>query len=87
MLLVLTGRAGNLCVTATLILNSGGLLYTSPRFLGLGQCVQAVNNHNLLDLVFGNFADLKPAPADSGLVKTDTSSLTGLAGLIQLIRT
>ncbi|PNF36765.1 hypothetical protein B7P43_G11156, partial [Cryptotermes secundus] len=40
-------------------------------FLGLRQCVEAVDNLNVLDLVFANFADLKSAPADSGFAAPD----------------
>jgi hypothetical protein len=39
---------------------------------GLGQCVEAVGSHNLPDLVFASFTDLKTVPADSGFVKPDT---------------
>jgi hypothetical protein len=50
----------------------GDAIYTSTCFLGFRQCVKAVDSHNLLDLVFDNFSDLKPDPADSGLVKPDS---------------
>jgi hypothetical protein len=73
MLLVLTGTAGLFCLNATVIINSKGVLYSHPRFLGIMQSVETVDNHNLLDLVFANFTDLKSVPADSGLVKPDTN--------------
>jgi hypothetical protein len=50
----------------------GDAIYTSTFFLGPRQCVEAADSHNLLDLVFANFSDLKPVPADSGLVKPDS---------------
>ncbi|PNF21153.1 hypothetical protein B7P43_G05118, partial [Cryptotermes secundus] len=49
----------------------GDSIYTSTCFLGLRQCVEAVDTANMLDLVFANFTDLKSVPADSGLVATD----------------
>jgi hypothetical protein len=49
----------------------GGAIYTSTCLLGLRQCIEAVDRHNLLDLVFANFTDLKSVPAESVLVKPD----------------
>jgi hypothetical protein len=50
----------------------GDAVCTFTCLLGLRQCVEAVDSHNLLDLVFANFTDLKPVPADFGLVKPDS---------------
>jgi hypothetical protein len=50
----------------------GDAVYTSTSLLGLRLCVEGVDIHNLLDLVFTNFSDAKSVIADSGLVKPDT---------------
>jgi hypothetical protein len=65
-------RAGHLCLTATITLNSRGMLciYTSTSLLGPRQCLEAVDIHDLLDLVFANFTDLKSVPVDCGLVRS-----------------
>ncbi|PNF31813.1 hypothetical protein B7P43_G09329, partial [Cryptotermes secundus] len=49
----------------------GDAIYTSACLLGLRQYAVAVDNHNLLDLVFSNLTDLKPGPSYSDLVKPD----------------
>jgi hypothetical protein len=50
----------------------GDAIYTSTSLLGLGQCVEAVDTLNMLDLVFANFTDLKSLRTDSGLITPDT---------------
>jgi hypothetical protein len=49
----------------------GDAIYTSACLLGLRQLIESADRRNLLDLVFANFPDLMPIPADSGLVKPD----------------
>jgi hypothetical protein len=53
----------------------GDAIYSSTYFLGLRQCVEAVDSLNLLELVFANFTDLKSVPAYSGFVTPDTYHL------------
>ncbi|PNF41595.1 hypothetical protein B7P43_G11563 [Cryptotermes secundus] len=49
----------------------GDSIYTSTCFLGLWQCVEAVDIINMFDPVFANFTQLKYVAADSGLVAPD----------------
>jgi hypothetical protein len=72
--MVLTGT-GRLYLTASFILKSWGMLNTPPHvFFGLGSVCEGVDSHNLLDVIFANFTDLKSVPANFGVVKPDNIS-------------
>jgi hypothetical protein len=69
MLLVLTGEEGHIYHYYSELKEDA--MYTSTCLLGLRYCVEALNSHNWLKLIFANFTDLKSLPADSGFVKPD----------------
>jgi hypothetical protein len=73
-----SGRAGHLCVTATNVINIRAMLCSPYTYLpGFSWCVEAVGNHNMLDLLFANFTDRKPVPVKPDIyqppLRTDIS--------------